>query len=83
MKDMGRITASQAWAQPVIVKPDYVYVHTNIESTEDPEGNTVYSMNEMRYTHEEYIGIIGNENAELSDTVNSILTDILPGILEA
>ena len=71
MRNNGRITASAAWAVPVVVKPDYVYIHENIEHTTDEEGRDVYSMDEKRYTHQEYIEALGNENAELKDELTS------------
>ena len=71
MKDNGRISGSAAWAVPVVVKDDYVYVHENIVHTVDDEGHEEYWMDEKRYEHQEYIETLGNENAELKNELTS------------
>ena len=61
MKDMGERFGSSAWAVPVVLSGDTVYVHTNIEQvTVDANGNE----------------LIGKENAELTKQVDVAQTQL-------
>lgn len=76
MKDNGIVQGSAAFAVPVVVKPDAVYVHTDIQKVEPQEemdqGSDVYQYHEYVYTPEEYIQLIGSEN----DTLKGQLADV-------
>lgn len=68
MKDMGIRTGSGAWAVPVVVTPDTVYVHTDIVQIDEIGGEPVsdlYQYHEVQYGVQEYIELIGSENADL------------------
>ena len=68
MKDMGIRTGSTAWAVPVIVTNDTVYVHKDIEQVTEVNGEQVtdcYKYHEYQYTSKEYIEMIGKENSTL------------------
>lgn len=81
MKDMGIRLGSKAWAVPVVVTPDTVYVHTDIvevSSTDDSTTSVLYQYHEIQYGIQEYIELIGSENTalrnQLEETQNE-LTD--------
>lgn len=68
MRDLGIRQGSAAFAVPVIVMPDAVYVHTDIEKVEpqeEMEAKDTYQYHEYVYSPEEYIQLIGNENDTL------------------
>lgn len=71
MRDVGRISCSKEWAVPVVVKRDYVYVHTNIDVT-IIDGEERYSCDERIYTPQEYIEEL---SGNLSDAEQA-LTDL-------
>lgn len=72
MKDLGRILGSPAWNAPVVVKPDAVYVNTNIVRKDTEEGFEQYEFDCVQYTPEEYMEmtVASLETAEndLTDT---------------
>ena len=77
MKDMGIRTGSTAWAVPVIVTNDTVYVHTDIEQVTD-----CYKYHEFQYTPKEYIEMIGKGNSTLKsqmETTQKALDSLLLG----
>lgn len=57
MKDMGTVRGSAAMAVPLVIGPDTVFVHTDIEPvTEDQAGNPVegeYQYHEVQYEKDE------------------------------
>lgn len=71
MKDMGERFGSSAWAVPVILSGDTVYVHTDIEQVKvDANGNEVsnlFKYHEVQYSVQEYVELIGKENADLKN----------------
>lgn len=77
MKDNGIVQGSAAFAVPVVVKPDAVYVHTDIQKVEPQEGmdqgSDVFQYHEYVYGPEEYIQKLGDENRQLNGLVNTIL----------
>ena len=85
MKDMGFRTGSTAWAVPVIVTNDTVYVHTDIEQVTEMNGEPVtdcYKYHEYQYTSKEYIEMIGKENNTLKsqmETTQEALDSLLLG----
>ncbi len=80
MKDMGERFGSSAWAVPVVLSGDTVYVHTNIEQvTVDANGNEVsdlFKYHEVQYGVQEYVELIGKENAELTKQVDVAQTQL-------
>ena len=80
MKDLGIRQGSAAFAVPVVVKPDAVYVHTDIEQIEPPEGeeqtSPVYQYHEYVYDPEEYIELIGNENTALKESLDNVTSEL-------
>ena len=74
MKDMGERFGSSAWAIPVIVTDDCVYVHKDIEQVTEVNGEQVtdcYKYHEYQYTSKEYIEMIGKENVELKKQIET------------
>lgn len=73
MKDLGIRTGSPAFALPVVVLPDAVYVHTDIVKVEPQEGmenaGETYQYHEYVYDPDEYIQLIGDENRTLKANV--------------
>lgn len=65
MKDLGIRQGSAAFAVPVVVMPDAVYVHEDIQKVEPQEGmenaGDTYQYHEYVY----YIQLIGSENDTL------------------
>ena len=85
MKDMGIRTGSTAWAVPVIVTNDTVYVHTDIEQVTEMNGEPVtdcWQYHEIQYDSKEYIKLIGKENTDLKykiETMQGALDSLLLG----
>ena len=85
MKDMGIRTGSTAWAVPVIVTNDAVYVHTDIEQVTEVNGEPVtdcWRYHEIQYDSKEYIELIGKENTDLKykiETMQGALDSLLLG----
>jgi hypothetical protein len=85
MKDMGERYGSSAWASPVVVTDDCVYVHTDIEQVAEINGEAVtdcYKYHEFQYSAKEYIEMIGKENSTLKsqmETTQKALDSLLLG----
>ena len=83
----GRSTAPQV--DPIEIDEYHVYVNNGIsEIHEDPSeeemagGFDGFEIEEqIIYEKDEYIALISQENTELGDTVNTILTDIIPSLM--
>lgn len=81
------VTCSEEMAKPLVVGVTTVYVHENITPVTEPDPVTgevpvgLYTCKETQYTKDEYIELISQENTELGDTVNAILTDIIPNLM--
>lgn len=78
MIDMGIRFGSEAQAVPVLVDIDTVYVRTDIQEVPPPDGveseeSKVFQYHEYQYTKDEYINLLGDQNEELNDLVNTIL----------
>lgn len=87
MRVVEKITCGKEMAKPLVVGVTTVYVHENISPVTDPDPITgeiptdLYTCREIQYTKDEYIALISQENSELGETVNSILTDIIPNLM--
>ena len=85
MIDMGERFGSSAWAMPVIVTDDCVYVHKYIEQVTEVNGEQVtdcYKYHEFQYTLKEYIEMIGKGNSTLKsqmETTQKALDSLLLG----
>lgn len=73
MKDCGVIRGSEEQAKELIVGTDTVYVHFNIEETTGENGERLFKYREIQYGKDEYIKLIGEQNKELGELVNTIL----------
>lgn len=76
MKDMGTVRGSATMAAPLVIGPDTVFVHTDIEPvTEDQDGNPIegeFQYHEIQYEKDEYIKLMaqqGEENSRLMATL--------------
>ena len=76
MKDMGTFRGSAAMAVPLVIGPDTVFVHTDIEPvTNDQDGNPIegeFQYHEIQYEKDEYIKLMaqqGEENSRLMATL--------------
>ena len=80
MKDLGIRQGSGAFAVPLVVMPDAVYVHTDIQKVEPPEGmetaGEVYQYHEYIYEPDEYIQLIGNENSTLKEKLAGVSDEL-------
>lgn len=80
MKDLGIRQGSAAFAVPVVVMPDAVYVHTDIVKVEPQEGmenaGETYQYHECVYTPDEYIQLIGSENDTLKKNLSSMSEEL-------
>ena len=87
MRVVENVTCSEEMAKPLVVGVTTVYVHENITPVTEPDPVTkkipigLYTCKETQYTKDEYIELISQENTELGDTVNTILTDIIPSLM--
>ena len=85
MIDMGERFGSSAWAMPVIVTDDCVYVHKDIEQVTEVNGEQAtdcYKYHEFQYTLKEYIEMIGKGNSTLKsqmETTQKALDSLLLG----
>ena len=71
---MGERYGSSAWALPVVVTDDCVYVHKDIEQVTEMNGEAVtdcYKYHEFQYSAKEYIEMIGKENVELKEQIET------------
>lgn len=89
---MERFTNVQSTApkvEPLEMDEFNVYVNNGItevhtEPTDDEMGGGFDGFvieEQLVYEKDEYIALISQENTELGDTVNAILTDIIPSLL--
>ena len=76
MKDMGTVRGSAAMVVPLVIGPDTVFVHTDIEPvTNDQDGNPIegeFQYHEIQYEKDEYIKLMaqqGEENSRLMATL--------------
>lgn len=80
MKNLGIRQGSGAFAVPLVVMPDAVYVHTDIQKVEPPEGmeasGEVYQYHEYIYEPDEYIQLIGNENTSLKEQLAGVSDEL-------
>lgn len=80
MKDLGIRQGSAAFAVPVVVMPDAVYVHKDIQKVEPQEGmenaGDVYQYHEFVYEPDEYIQLIGNENSTLKEQLAGVSDEL-------
>lgn len=84
MKDLGIRQGSAAFAVPVVVMPDAVYVHTDITKVEPQEQDgtgmampgEVYQYHEVVYEPDEYIQLIGQENTALKGQLASVSEEL-------
>lgn len=82
-----RSTAPQV--NPIEIDDYHVYVNNGItEIHEEPKDGDMaggfdgFEIDEqIIYEKDEYIALISKENTELGDTVNTILTDIIPSLM--
>ena len=77
MKDYGYVKGSKAQAVELIIGKDTVYVHTDIQETDDVDANGnslgLYRYHEVQYDKDEYIKLMAEQNKELGNLMNSIL----------
>ena len=73
MKDYGVVQGSAEQAKELIVGIDTVYVHSNIEEIKGENGEKLFQYHEVQYGKDEYIKLIGTQNKELGELVNTIL----------
>lgn len=78
MRDMGIVRGSKAWAVPLIIGKDTVYVHTDIWKESTEEGEDLYRFHEKQYGKDEYILMMANESAVTTDTLDAVMGEILP-----
>ena len=73
---MGIVRGSPEMAVPLVIGPDTVFVHTDIEPvTNDQDGNPIegeFQYHEIQYEKDEYIKLMaqqGEENSRLMATL--------------
>ena len=75
MIDAGIVRGSKESAEPLIVGPTTVYVHTDIHEVEveDTEGEkrTEWEYHEYTYSKDEYIKMMSDENANLKSKLEA------------
>lgn len=79
MKDMGIIQGSAAQAVPLIIGKDTVYVHTDITPVEGEEG--LFQYHEVQYEKDEYIKLMTEQNETLMETLDTIMSEVLPSLM--
>lgn len=73
MKDCGVVCGSKEQAKELIVGKDTVYVHTNIEEATGEKGEKLFQYHEIQYDKDEYIELMGIQNKETNDILNTML----------
>lgn len=89
MQRFVKVRSTAPQVDPIEIDEYHVYVNNGIsEIHEDPSeeemagGFDGYEIEEqIIYEKDEYIALISQENTELGDTVNTILTDIIPSLM--
>ena len=89
MQRFVKVRSTAPQVDPIEIDEYHVYVNNGIsEIHEDPSeeemdgGFDGFEIEEqIIYEKDEYIALISQENTELGDTVNTILTDIIPSLM--
>jgi hypothetical protein len=89
MQKFVKVRSTAETVQPVEINESSVIVNNGITeiheagTKEDPSsGFDGWGIDEqIIYEKDEYIALISQENSELGETVNSILTDIIPNLM--
>ena len=89
MQSFVKVRSPAPQVDPIEIDEYHVYVNNGIsEIHEDPSeeemagGFDGFEIEEqIIYEKDEYIALISQENTELGDTVNTILTDIIPSLM--
>lgn len=87
MQKFTNVRSTAEVVQPMETDEYHVIINNGIteiheEGTEEEAGFNGWEIEEqIIYDKDEYITLISQENAELGETVNSILTDIIPSLL--
>lgn len=85
MKDMGIIQGSKEQAVPLIIGKDTVYEHSEIEQVlKDHEGKSIdnlFKFREVQYGKDEYIKVMNERNKNTENTLDVLLTEIIPGLM--
>lgn len=89
MQKFTNVRSTAETVQPMEQTDSLVIINNNITeiheaaSEDDPaSGFDGWEIGEqIIYEKDEYIALISQENAELGETVNSILTDIIPSLI--
>ena len=89
MQRFVKVRSTAPQVDPIEIDEYNVYVNNGIsEIHEDPSeeemagGFDGFELEEqIIYEKDEYIALISQENTELGDTVNTILTDIIPSLM--
>ena len=89
MQKFVKVRSTAPQVDPIEIDEYHVYVNNGIsEIHEDPSeeemagGFDGFEIEEqIIYEKDEYIALISQENSELGETVNSILTDIIPNLM--
>lgn len=83
MKYLERVIGSKDAAVPIIIGPDTVYIHENVKKISTDSEVELYEYSEIQYTKDEYLLKMTQENRELNNTVQMLMTDLLPSIEES
>lgn len=87
MQKFTNVRSTAETVQPMETDEYHVIINNGIteiheEGTEEEAGFNGWEIEEqIIYDKDEYITLISQKNAELGETVNSILTDIIPSLL--
>lgn len=79
MKDMGIVFGSAEQAVPLIIGKDTVYVHTDITPVEGEEG--LFQYHEVQYEKDEYIKMLAEKNKTLMETLDTLMSEVLPSLM--
>lgn len=89
MQRYTNVISTAPEVQPIEADEYHVYVNNGITALDDGDFTGYKIAEQLVYGKDEYITVIANKNAELSErttevegTVNSILTDVLPNLME-
>ena len=83
MKDYGRVRSTVA-PEPMVIDEFSVWVHSNITSVEEDNGEETFvgfEYDMVQYDKDEYIKIITEKSKTTEMALDILLTEILPSLM--
>ncbi len=82
MKKFTNVLSTAPEVQPIEYDAYHVYINNGITAVKTDDFTGFEIAEQIVYDKDEYIAKLSEEKSELEGTVNSILTDVLPNLME-